>query len=72
MGENLFSVTITQYPENQKHNNVQTTKNFTVKSKRVILATGAYANVKPDIRVKYKCITVMSIKLYFSQNHSYQ
>ena len=48
--ENLFSITVKQYMDDDDAEN-ETTQTITVFAKRVIIATGAYANIKPDIKV---------------------
>ena len=47
--DEFFIVTVAKYSDNEE--NAETT---IVQSKRLIIATGAYANVKPDIQVMKK------------------
>jgi len=48
--DNLFIVTAKEYTSKGEGGGNKNTQTITVYTKRVILATGAYANVKPDIK----------------------
>ena len=48
--DDLFNVTVAKYFDNDKEN----AETIIVQGRRLIIATGAYANVKPDIQVMKK------------------
>ena len=51
--ENLFCITVKRYlDEKERVDGKENTQTLKVQAKRIIIATGAYANVKPDLQVR--------------------
>ena len=60
----FFNVTVAKYSENDEEN----AETIIVQGRRLIIATGAYANVKPDIQVIFKTLSNDYKRNLFSSN----